>query len=253
MRILIDHAQTLVAHTNPIMLDNGFGSGTINEMDWMSAVEAADRLGISPARVRVLVRRGDLFAERVAGRWLVDAASVDRVASRPRRAGRPFDPRAAWALLAMADGRSPDWLSAAERARLEQVLASRDVLDLAAQLGRRAAVEHWHVHPSLLDPIAAEADVVIAGPRASDDLAGDRSALEVYVHRDVADHLRAVYRPALAVRNANLVVRIVEGPWPFARHDRRAWPALVAVDLLEEHPDDPRCRDVAVRMLARHA
>jgi hypothetical protein len=222
-------------------------------MDWMSVAEAADRLGISPARVRVLVHRGDLLAEQAAGRWLVDAASVDFVAARPRRAGRPFDARAAWALLAMAGDRSPDWLVPAERARLAEVLASRGILNLAAQLGRRAVVEHWYVHPSLLDLIVVEDDVVIAGARASDELAGDRSALEVYVRPDVADHLRQAYQPVSDVRIANLVVRIVEGPWPFTRHDRRSWPAVVAVDLLDEYPHDPRCREAAVRMLADHA
>lgn len=221
-------------------------------MDWMSVAKAADSLGISPSRVRVLVHRGDLLAEQSAGRWLIDAASVDQLAARPRRAGRPFNSRAAWALLAIAGNRSPDWVSVAERARLEEVLASRDVLDLAAQLGRRAVVEHWYVHPSLLDPIAAEDDVIITGARASDDLAGERSALDVYVHPEVVDHLRKAYQPALGMRNANLVVRIVKGPWPFSRHDRRSWPAVAALDLLDEHPDDPRCREVAVRMLADH-
>lgn len=243
----------MVASAQPILLDNGCAGDTITGMEWMSVAEAAESLGVSPARVRVLVRRGDLLAQQAAGRWIVDPSSVDRFSARPRRAGRPFDPRAAWGLLAMADDRSPEWLAPAERARLREVLSSRNVLDVAAQLGRRAVVEHWYVHPSLLDPIAAEADVVIAGPRASDDLSGDRSALEVYVRPEVADHLRVAYQPASDVRNANLVVRIVNGPWPFARQDRRAWPAVVAIDLLDEHPDDPRCREVAVRMLADRA
>jgi hypothetical protein len=243
----------MVTESQPILLDIGCVDDTITGMEWISVSEAADRLGVSPARVRVLIRRGDLLAEQVAGRWLVDVSSVDRSAARLRRAGRPFDPRAAWGLLAIADDRSPEWLAPPERARLRKVLASRGVFDLAAQLGRRAVVEHWHVHPSLLDLIAAEDEVVIAGPRASDELAGDRSALEVYVRPDAVDHLRRAYQPASNARNANLLVRIVEGPWPFARQDRRAWPAVVAIDLLDQHPDDPRCREVAVRMLADRA
>lgn len=236
-----------------MMVDNGCGGDTIAGMDWMGVPDAAERLDVSPARVRVLIHRGDLVAEQVSGRWLIDPDSVERVAARPRRAGRPFDPRAAWGLLAMADGRSPDWLATSERSRLEEVLVSRGVLDLAGQLGRRAVVEHWHVHPSLLDRVAAEDDVVVAGPRGSDELAGDRSGLEVYVRPDVAAHLRDTYRPQESARDANLVVRVIEGPWPFARDDRRAWPSVVAVDLLDEHPEDPRCRDVALRMLADRA
>jgi len=235
------------------MVDNGCGIDTIVCMSWMGVPDAAERLSVSPARVRVLIHRGDLVADQVAGRWLVDPGSVERVAARPRRAGRPFDPRAAWALLAMADGRSPDWVAGSERSRLADVLASRAVIDLVGQLGRRAAVERWHVHPSLLDRIADDEDVVVAGPRGSEELAGDRSGLEVYVRPDAAARLRDTYRPDDSGRDANLVVRVVEGPWPFAREDRRAWPSVVAVDLLEEHPEDPRCREVAARLLADRA
>lgn len=222
-------------------------------MDWMSAADAAERLQISPARIRVLINRGDLIASQVSGRWLIDPESVERVGSRSRRAGRPFDPRAAWGLLAMADGRSPDWLAVAERSRLAEVLAGRGVLDLVGQLSRRAVVEHWHVHPSLLERIAAEDGVVVGGPRGSEELAGDRSGLEIYVRPDVVARLRDVYQPVENQRDTNLVVRIVKGPWPFSHNERRAWPSVVAVDLLDEHPEDPRCRQVALRLLADHA
>lgn len=152
----------------------------------------------------------------------------------------------------MAAGRSPDWLTTSERGRLADVLAQRGLSELVGQLRRRATVERWYVHPSLLERIAAEDDVVITGPRASDALAADRSALEVYVLPEIAERLRASYSPGEDGRDANLIVRTVAGPWPFAREDRSAWPSVVAVDLLDEHPDDPRCRNVATQLLADH-
>lgn len=220
-------------------------------VDWLSVPDAARRLRVSDARVRLLIRRGDLAADRIGGRWLLDADVVERFAERPRRAGRPFAVRSAWGLLAIVDDRSSPWLSASERSRLERVVECRSFLDFAGQLRRRAAVDRWHVHSSLLSDVADEDEVVLSGPRGSDELGRDRSGLEIYVPATSLDRLRRRFEPVCAAADANLVVRSVEGLWPFGDRERRAWPSTVALDLLEEHPDDPRCRDVALRLLSR--
>ncbi len=76
--------------------------------------EAARMLGVSPVRTRQLIAAGRIDARQVAGRWLVDVASLP---SAPRR-GRPMSPRVAWALASLADGHRASWLRDDEAYRL---------------------------------------------------------------------------------------------------------------------------------------
>lgn len=57
----------------------------LNEV--VSAEQAADVLGISPGRVRVLIRAGRLPASKFAGRWVVQRDDLQFV--QERRPGRP--------------------------------------------------------------------------------------------------------------------------------------------------------------------
>lgn len=226
-------------------------AGTVDcVLEVMLVSEAAKQLQVSVERVRQLVRRGDIKGHNIGGRWLLDRDSVERAAEGKRRAGRPFEPRKAWALLCLAGGRKADWLMRSEADRLGQVLRDRSVADVAAQLRRRARSERWFVHPSLIEPLLAEDQVVVSGARATEELAGDRGRVLLYVHQEDLEALAHRYSPERNADNANVVVRAIEGLWPFEPGERRAWPVLAAVDLLDEHPDDPRCRAVADRLLA---
>src|SRR5437899_8342560 len=84
----------------------------------LSISEAADRLGISPQRVRVLAASNRIEAERIGHRWLVDDASLSF--ARQPHAGRPISSRNAWALLALLAGQSPDWVDPSVRYRLRK-------------------------------------------------------------------------------------------------------------------------------------
>ena len=55
--------------------------------DYISSVEAAKRLGISPQRVRVLINQGRLIALKIGRTHVVELASV--TAYTPRPEGRP--------------------------------------------------------------------------------------------------------------------------------------------------------------------
>lgn len=61
--------------------------------DLLSTTQAADRLGLTPGRVRQLIDTGQLPATRIGERWAIDARDVDRFAREPP--GRPHHPRAA--------------------------------------------------------------------------------------------------------------------------------------------------------------
>ena len=66
----------------------------------LSVAESAERLGVSPARVRALIKAGQLPAEKSGRAWVLREEDVlQRVASRPR-AGRP-------AAGALAEGNRP--------------------------------------------------------------------------------------------------------------------------------------------------
>ena len=55
----------------------------------VSVSEAAERLGIHRDGVLRYIRQQRLRAEQVAGRWLIDSASLAEFASQPRRVGNP--------------------------------------------------------------------------------------------------------------------------------------------------------------------
>ena len=79
--------------------------------------EAAVRLGLTRQRVHQLVHAGDLPARRIAGRWVVDDADVDRLVE-GRSPGRRFSPRVAWGLISLIESGEAPALSAPERSRL---------------------------------------------------------------------------------------------------------------------------------------
>lgn len=214
----------------------------------MTVVDAAEQLGVSASRVRALARSGELTAERFGDRWLIDRVGVEQQQGRVRRPGRPFEPDAAWALLAVADGREPQWVDRVQRRRIDNALNRHSIDRLVGKLRRRATKQRWYVHPSLLLDLLDGPSVVRTGPAATSDLASDRGPAEIYVDAESAGRLQQRVRPLTSGLEFNLVVHVVGGRWPFEPADRRAWDSVIAVDLLDEHAADPRCREVATRL-----
>jgi len=213
----------------------------------ISVAAAAKALDVSHERVRQLIRDGRLDARQVSSRWLLDPDSVERLVHEPRHAGRPWAASRAWGLLALAAGREVAWLSPAEIRRLREVLAHRQVEDVAFQLRRRADRRLWYLHPGMIDDFLGEDGVVVSGARASDKLR-DSGPIDVYLAGDVVERLVDRYVPDEKAAQPNLIVRIVRGPWPFAHGERKAWAEVAAVDLLERG-DDERARRVANELL----
>jgi excisionase family DNA binding protein len=56
---------------------------------FLSTAEAAERLGISERRVRVLVNEGRLPARKLGHQWIIDPDDLERDAVRKRSPGRP--------------------------------------------------------------------------------------------------------------------------------------------------------------------
>jgi len=121
--------------------------------------------------------------------------------------------------------------------------------DIVFQLGRRAERRGWYVHPGMLDDLLAGDGVVAGGARASGKLR-DGGPIDLYIAADVLDRVVKRYAPEERPDHPNVIARVVRAPWPFAPGERKAWPAVAAVDLLERG-DDTRALRVARELLRR--
>lgn len=116
-------------------------------MAQISVNEAAKHLGVVPQRVRRMIANGQVHAEKVGGRWLVEVASLPHG---PRVPGRPMSPRIAWALILHGDNPADaGWLRPDEayrlRKRIETLSDDPDpAVRLQAWLANRADTYHLH-------------------------------------------------------------------------------------------------------------
>jgi excisionase family DNA binding protein len=69
--------------------DNMKDMSTVALGNLVSVSEAASLLGIHRDGVLRYIRQQRLRAEQVAGRWLIDAESLNEFASKPRQVGNP--------------------------------------------------------------------------------------------------------------------------------------------------------------------
>ncbi|TQM80515.1 excisionase family DNA binding protein [Saccharothrix saharensis] len=108
--------------------------------DWITVRAAAERLRVSPERVRELVRSGDLEAISPGRDVLVQAEAVTRRANviKPT-AGRPLSPSMAWAVLSLVSDLKPHWVSSSELVRARRY-ARRPLSEWPRLLAGRAQV-----------------------------------------------------------------------------------------------------------------
>ncbi|MGP3982113.1 helix-turn-helix domain-containing protein [Streptomyces sp. KR80] len=210
----------------------------------LSVSEVAERLGVSRQRVLALIHSGKLPARLIGGRWVVESADADELRG-GRRTGRPMAGRIAWGLLDLLDGGRAPWLTATERSRLRARLRARPpVAQVAHWVRRRNEVLWLRGHPAALPRLLAFDGAVPAGASAPGQDIVDPSRVEVYLHRD--DAARAMRKLALrpvARQDANAVVKVPQGVWPFYESPGRA---VVALDLWEA--GDERSRRTARKL-----
>jgi hypothetical protein len=221
----------------------------------ISVPDAADALGLSPARVRLLAANGGLPAQKIGGRWLVERNGVEKRRSRGSAGGRPFAPRNAWAVLSLASGEEVDQIDSVTRSRLCRLLSFEGLSSLALRLERRAQVHRYSGHPGEIRHVLADKRLVASGVSAAQEIGLDLMSgneADGYVSdsdldRFVRDH---ALLPAAAV-DANVVLRVVpDDVWDeFLKGRPHAPEAAVALDLAEDV--DPRSRAAGEKLIRR--
>jgi excisionase family DNA binding protein len=207
--------------------------------------DAAQRLGVSEQRVRAMISSGSIGAEKVAGAWLIPAASLARLAASHREGGRPLSAASAWALLLLASDEPVGWVAPRVRSRMAGALKERGLAGAFGKLGRRAARRVYEAHVAELPRLARSADLMLGGVSAAGahklGLQGGNE-LEAYVAAGAVEQV-AKRHGLVAGGEPNVVLRVVSDDiWPIV-HRRVASIAVVLADLSEH--SDARARRVA--------
>jgi Helix-turn-helix domain len=220
----------------------------------ISVPDAADALGLSPARVRLLASNGGLPAQKIGGRWLVERNGVEKRRSRGSAGGRPFAPRNAWAVLGLASGDEVA-VDPVVRSRLRRALALEGLGSIALRLERRAEVHHYSGHPGEIRHILADKRLVASGVSAAQEIGLDLvSGLEAdgYVRdSDLGGFVRDHVLFSAAAVDANVVLRVVpDDVWAdFLKGRPHASEAAIGLDLAEDA--DSRSRVAGEKLLGR--
>ncbi|MEV8565914.1 helix-turn-helix domain-containing protein [Streptomyces sp. NPDC051322] len=210
----------------------------------LSVSEAAERLGVSRQRILARIHAGELPARLVGGRWVLMLEDVDELVG-ARSNGRPMAGRIAWGLLDLLDGGNAHWLTASERSRLRSRLRSRPSIEQVSRWVRRRSRVLWlRGHTAALPRLLAFEGAVPTGASAPGQDIVDPRRVEVYLRQHCAEQaIRKLALRPVSRREANAVVKVPQGIWPFETGPARA---KVALDLWEA--GDERSRRTALRL-----
>jgi hypothetical protein len=216
--------------------------------------QAAERLEVSPRRVRQLLAQGSLVGRQLGRDWAVDPRSLARHPVRRRSVGRPWHPSAAWAVLRVAYGDQLD-MSPVDRSRAQHRLSQHGLSGLVARLRSRADEYRCYAHPAAIERLNRDTSVVRGGVSAVDEHNIDlvvTGAAELYVQRRHHAELADRYALDPDAERPNVILHVVDDDaWPFGDSVEVApWP-VVAVDLLDA--DDERSRRAGQALVDRHS
>ncbi|MEZ0065023.1 excisionase family DNA binding protein [Streptacidiphilus sp. MAP12-20] len=207
----------------------------------LTVPEAAKRLGVSRQRVLALITRKELSARRVGSAWILDSANVD-MRARESSKGRPMAARSAWALLDLLQGGDAPWMRADERSRLRGKLRRHpDIAEVAGWCRRRSELLWLRGHSAAVPRLLAFPGARPTGASAGGHDVVDIGRVEVYLTSDDTDKaIRELALRPVTRSEANALIRVPHGQWPFYENVGRA---VVALDLWES--GDERSRRTA--------
>ena len=117
------------------------GREPLSSSTHLTPAEAGRLLGSSPARVREMIRRGELTQERVDGRWLIPLEEVTRILNPSSEPGNPEKFAASRDQKAKRnkkkhEGELPESKSSSLQQSISKVLPTKKTGDLAAEIER---------------------------------------------------------------------------------------------------------------------
>jgi len=219
----------------------------------LSVSEAAERLGVTRARVRSLLAAGRLAGRHAGSLWLVDGDAVaQRLESVASAKGRPFSTRIAWSAAALLDGQDISWLTTSERSRLRSRLRQGDAQTCRWRMRSRASTTRYRIADADIGDLISTRGVVLGGISAASHYAlGLGHGHEAEVYTDAAGQLVDEFFLVESARG-NLVLHSEIAGW----HLKTARTVdgvsvvprlVVAADLLDS--DDTRSRSAGDRLL----
>lgn len=218
----------------------------------LTVKEAAARLGVGPNDVRRLIEAGSLPGVKVGQQWLIPTDAVERRRELAPRRGRRLSPARAWGLLFLADGRDAPWLTPDARWRIRRRLATRPLAADRDRLIDRGRPIPYRAHPSMLDRMRADPNLMLTGVSATSalgpGLVGGPDEVDAYVDHTFLDDVVERYRLRPST-DPNVTLRLVPAiGWDWPPTDVAPRPA-VALDLLDHA--EPRVRQVGSELLER--
>lgn len=206
--------------------------------------EAAERLGVTPQRVRALAQAGKLEAIRAEGVWLIGADSLAQRALLAElgvaaSSVRPWSQPVVWAAMRALDGDEAllSDLDRKARYRLRRRLLDPDPARLLSAVRNRARVVRASVHPSRaprLRDLVVPSGITGAGIHGF-GLTGD-DAVDGYLSADALTDARRALRVRDSDTGAHLL-RVVDDEG-FLQGLQVAPRLAVAADLLDHAVED---------------
>lgn len=206
--------------------------------------EAAEVLGIHESRVRALIQRGELSADRAGRTLLIPRSALMALRGRSRPRGRRLTAENAWALLALLAGEEPAWVSRSSRYRLKG--RARDdaawVVQALEQSEPRAAVQEWHLLAADVRALLEERPGVLTGISIASTFSAlvpsQRPEFDAYVDEQTLKRLVRRFRPVPggARLKRNVTLRVPTNAWVLS-HEPHAPMVVAAADLLD-HPSE---------------
>jgi len=220
-------------------------------VDPISIPEAAESLKLSSARVRALISQGQLPAEKIGHRWLIERGAVEqRRRSRSPR-GRRFTAQNAWALLLLASEEDPLKLDPSVRSRLRRALALEGLAALAPRLRDRSQVATYKAHPGEIPYVLEDKTLVPSGINAAAAMGiGLLASREADGYLAQSQLQRFVDEHALSPAGIDGKVRlrvVPDSAWQNLTGRSIAPPAAVALDLADE--PDPRSKAAGEKLI----
>lgn len=217
--------------------------------------EAAERLGVTPARARRIIVEAGIEPRRVGPVWLVDSDQIYRLTRLPRPVGKRWAPETSWAALYALSGWRTPWLDATRSYRMRKRL--RDESMTGELLAGIVATRTREYRFDVANVKKAMESVIPTGRAATAALAELNAGLlpderRVYGYPTTGETVTQYAKTHFMVLNPSGPHVLYEATWPGSVPELAT--AVVAADLARSTDTREHSAGIAAldRLLARY-